>query len=90
MLASDCPTVQEFMQDSFDNFGFSVNVIPLPQSKVNDAIMDKVGFPKDFSKSLSSKCQFDLENLKKDFPKLDKAPYMNFKENKFGSVVSHF
>jgi len=90
LLAPDCPTVQEFMQDSFDNFGFSVHVIPLPQSKVNSAIMHKVGFPKDFSKSLSTKCQFDLENFHKDFPKLNKQPYLFFKENNFKSVVSHF
>jgi len=90
LLADDCPTVQEFMQDSFDTFGFSVSVIPLPPSKVNHVIMDKVGFPKDFSKSMSSQCLFDQENLKKDFPRLNKTAYHHFKENNFKTVVANF
>ena len=33
VVSKGCPTVGQFVQESFDEFGFSVNVVPLPKTK---------------------------------------------------------
>ncbi|MBG07868.1 MAG: hypothetical protein CME68_03870 [Halobacteriovoraceae bacterium] len=86
VVSKGCPTVGQFVQDSFDEFGFSVNVVPLPKSKANNLIMDKVGLPKEFLPYTYSKCKYDQSMARKDFPELDESQYGNYKNAMFSFV----
>lgn len=90
VLADELPTVGEFIQDSFDRFGFSVNIVPLPKSRVNNIIMDRVGLPKELLTYLYSKCLYPKGHASADFGPVDKALYANFGEDLIDSAKDKF
>ena len=85
LLSESIPSVGEFLQDSFDEFGFKVNVVPLPKSRMNDMIMDKVGLSKELLSFLYSKCQYEKFNFTRDFQVTDQG-YPLFKKKLFGEL----
>ena len=86
VVSQQCPTVREFVQDSFDEFGFSVNVVPLPKTRANNVIMDKVGLPKELLPYTYSKCRYDQTTLSKDFPGIETSSYGHYKKAMFSFV----
>jgi len=86
VVSQECPTVGEFVQDSFDEFGFSVNVVPLPKTRANNVIMDKVGLPKELLPYTYSKCKYDQSMATKDFPELTESQYGTYKKAMFSFV----
>jgi nucleoside-diphosphate-sugar epimerase len=86
VLSQHCPTVGQFVQDSFDEFGFSVNVVPLPKTKANNVIMDKVGLPKELLPYTYSKCKYDRSVATKDFPGQEISSYGRYKNAMFSFV----
>jgi len=67
LLSESIPTMGEFLQESFDEFGFDVTIVPLPKTRMNNMIMDKIGLPKELLNFLYSKCQYKKDNLIKDY-----------------------
>lgn len=86
VVSKGCPTVGQFVQESFDEFGFSVNVVPLPKTKANNLIMDKVGLPKELLPYTYSKCKYDQSMASKDFPELVESQYGKYKNAMFSFV----
>ncbi|MFZ8934608.1 MAG: SDR family oxidoreductase [Bacteriovoracaceae bacterium] len=85
ILSDSIPTMGEFLQQSFDEFDFKVSIVPLPKTRVNNMIMDKIGLSKELLGFLYSKCQYQTENLKKDFGRYIYS-YPVFKEKLFGEL----
>lgn len=44
--SNQCPTIKDFIQESFDRFGFSINIVPVSKGKMINPIMEKIGFSK--------------------------------------------
>lgn len=90
LLSSANATVQELLQDSFRTFDFKVEVIPLPDTKVNDLLMEKIGLPKELLGYLYSEATFSNSELIKDYPEIMIPSYYQFKNNFLSGAVNHF
>lgn len=90
LLSSANATVQELLQDSFSAFDFKVEVIPLPDTKVNDLLMEKIGLPKELLGYLYSEATFSNSELIKDYPEIIIPSYYQFKNNFLKGAVLHF
>lgn len=83
-------TVEELLQDSFKTFDFKVQVIPLPESKMNDLLMEKIGLPKELLSYLYSLARFSNNELLKDYPELWIPSYYQFKNIFFNEAKNYF
>ena len=80
IVSDSPPKVGEFLQDSFDEFGFKVQVVPLPKTRMNNVLMDKVGISKNLLSYLYSQCVYESQNVKRDF-NFYQTPYRVFKKD---------
>ncbi len=90
VVSDQPPLVSKFLQDAFDAYGLKVHVVPLPDTRVNDLLLEKIGLPKELLDYLYSGARFPTVNVGLDFPNLSLESYDTFKRAFFEGSLAEF
>jgi thioester reductase-like protein len=81
-----CPTLKDFVQESFDKFGFSINIVAAPKEKMINPIMEKIGFSRNFLDNLFPIKAMPERNVSHVYPKSARGVYSPNKWDLIDSV----
>lgn len=90
VYSDDCPTLGEFIQESFEKFGLPVSIVPTSNPVANNPIMEKIGLPKEFISNLFPIKTIQGSNSKVSFPGGHKSVYNKYKFELIDSVKKKF
>jgi len=83
VFAHESPSAQEFINDALRAFGIKTHPIPLPKTRLNPLIMDKVKLPREILSYMYSRTIFDQKYFDKDVLENEKRTYFDFKDSFF-------
>ncbi len=86
VYSDECPTIKDFVQESFDKFGFSINIVAAPKEKMINPIMEKIGLTRNFLDNLFPIKAMPEKKKGLRFPRDVRSLYSSFKWEPMESI----
>ena len=90
VIGEQCPTMGEFVSDTFKTFGIKAKILEVPKNPLNAPLFKKIGIPPQLLEYMYLPSRFDTRNLTKDFKAKEKSLYSNYKKSLFDFAKKEF